>query len=189
MRQFATNMFCEVEFLKCHISYAQEPHADTNRHTRRRRRRRGKILIFKRCGFHSLEILVAPVCVNVCGLSAWASAYDFHARQWSFCVCVIVRVCLLMCACFLMWFCSTEKQAFKFYRENPQIPQWIDNYKQDKTYMCVYVFMSQGLKPNMFYEFRRKNNYKFLPQLKRGKQAKRIQIVRDLTRVTKWINI
>lgn len=51
--------------------------------------------------------------------------------------------------------------------------------------MCVYVFMSQGLKPNMFYEFRRKNNYKFLPQLKRGKQAKRIQIVRDLTRVTK----
>lgn len=128
-------MFCEVEFLKCHISYAQEPHADTNRHTRRRRR--GKILIFKRCGFHSLEILVAPVCVNVCGLSAWASAYDFHARQWSFCVCVIVRVCLLMCACFLMWFCSTEKQAFKFYRENPQIPQWIDNYKQDKTYMCV----------------------------------------------------
>ncbi len=57
-------------------------------------------------------------------------------------------MCLLvcLCVCFLMWFCSAEKQAFKFYWENPQIPQWIDNYKQDNTDMCVRVCVCVSLR-------------------------------------------
>ena len=130
----------------------------------KKRRKKGKFLIFKQRG-HFLEILVAPVCVCV---YVWLTMN-------SFCVSVSSCVRLLVCVCFLMWFCWTEKQAFKFYRENPQIPKWVDNYKQDGTYMWVSMCVCvTGLKPNMFYEFRRQNNYKFLPQLKervRGKDG------------------
>lgn len=138
-----------------------------------KRRKRRKFLIFKQCGFHSLEILVAPerACACKCG---WLTVNSF---------CVTMSLCfhLLVYVCFLMWFRWTEKQAFKFYRENLQIPKRICNYKQDKTSLCVSMCdCVRGLKPNMFYEFRRQSNYKFLPQLKETGWEAKTWIVWDL---------
>ena len=53
-------------------------------------------------------------------------------------VCISLYVCKCLFSDVVLF--NIKKQAFNFYRENPQIPKWIDNCKQDKT--DVYVSLS-----------------------------------------------